>query len=622
MKRAVIIGAGPAGLTAARELVARGGGNWRVTILEETSAVGGISRTVAHNGCRIDLGGHRFFSKSPEVNAIWRETLPGKDAEREDLVLMTRPRKSRIRYRRTFFDYPVRASLSTFAKMGFRDTVVAGLSYLWSVAFKRDENSLEDFYVNRFGRKLYSMFFENYTEKLWGVHPSRISPEWGAQRVKGLSIAKALLNAVFPKREGKETSLIESFLYPKRGPGQLWEAMADALRGAGVEIRFGAKVTGVLRGGRGEVGAVRLEDGETVPCDALFSSMPVKDLVAAFAREADGAAWGPDETVRAVAAALPYRDFVTVGLKVPKDAVPQMADTWIYVQEREVRMGRIQLFNNWSPYMVDDSEAHWWIGLEYFCAEGDDLWRADEETFVREAIGELRAIGILNERAKVLDAVRIRVKKAYPAYFGSYRDFGKVRAWLDAVPNLYCIGRNGQHRYNNMDHSMLCGLEAVRELLASERDRTALWAVNAEKSYHEETGGGTAGEFVRYVLACGFAFAVDFGTLILFRERVFPRTAAGVYAAVLLGFAAGHVTNYLFSLWFVFRRPDERRRGWTWSAFALFTAVGATGAGLTELGMWIGYGMWHFNYVAVKLVMAGVVVVWNFIGRKLVLSAK
>ena len=504
MKTAIIIGAGPAGLTAAYELVRKGGDGWNVVILEESDQIGGISRTAVHNGCRIDIGGHRFFSKSQEVNGLWAELMPvqgesakddrllgrtchvepgGPDPEVDDVVMLRRRRVSRIYYLRHFFDYPISMKPATFFAMGLVRTFKAGMSYIYSAFFKREEKSLEDFYINRFGRVLYSMFFEDYTEKLWGVHPSKISPEWGAQRVKGLSLWKAVLNVLGIGK--KETSLIDEFMYPKKGPGQLWELLADRLRARGVEIRMKSRAAG-FRTENGRVVAVRLESGEEFVCDALFSSMPVKDLVAGFAE-------APDE-VRRIAAELPYRDFVTVGLKVGRLAVKNktdyptvnniVPDTWIYVQERDVRMGRIQIFNNWSPYMVDDVTKHVWIGLEYFCSEGDRLWTMSDVDFIAMATDELRHIGVLAADEPVLDSVRIRVKKAYPAYFGTYAEFGKVRAWLDGFANLYCIGRNGQHRYNNMDHSMLCGIKAARALLDG-TGKDAVWSVNTEEEYHE-----------------------------------------------------------------------------------------------------------------------------------------
>jgi len=505
MKTAVVIGAGPAGLTAAYEL-SRRSKDWKVVVLEETTQIGGISRTVVCDDCRIDIGGHRFFSKSKEVNDLWAEIMPvqgspskddlllnrecrvepgGPDPEESERVMLRRRRVSRIYYLRHFFDYPISMRPATFLAMGLIRTWRAGWSYLFSVFFKRPERSLEDFYINRFGKVLYSMFFEDYTEKLWGMHPSRISPEWGAQRVKGLSLWKAIVNIFLPGGAKRETSLIEEFIYPKRGPGQLWEAMADDLRARGVDVRMGAKVVG-MRGMGDEVREVELADGEHIACDAVFSSMPVKDLVAAFK--------DVPEDVRGVASNLPYRDFMTVGLLVDRLAIENktglktvnniVPDTWIYVQERDVRMGRIQIFNNWSPYMVDDVTRHVWIGLEYFCAEGDEFWEMDDAAFIGMATDELRKIGVLGADEPIRKSVRIKVKKAYPAYFGSYAEFGVVRRWLDGFRNLYCIGRNGQHRYNNMDHSMLCGMVAVKALLG-EAEKSAVWDVNTEDAYHE-----------------------------------------------------------------------------------------------------------------------------------------
>ena len=505
MKTAIVIGAGPAGLTAAYELRRRSN-DWRIIVLEESAEIGGISRTVIHEGCRIDIGGHRFFSRSPRINEIWNDVMPmqgkpakddiilgracrltpgGPDPEKEDVVMLSRHRVSRIYYLRHFFDYPISVKPATFLAMGLARTVKAGCSYLYSTFFKRPEKTLEDFYINRFGRVLYSMFFEDYTRKIWGVHPSEISPEWGAQRVKELSLGKALLNVFIPQREQRETSLIEEFIYPKHGPGQFWETLAALLRSEGVEICLNACVTGIRTDG-GNISAVELADGSQLPCDAVFSSMPVKDLVAAFETV-------PDEVAH-IASSLPYRDFITVGLLVDKLAIKNttrlktihdiVPDTWIYVQEQDVRIGRIQIFNNWSPYMVDDITKHVWIGLEYFCSEGDELWTMSDAAFADMAADELRKIGVLAENEPVHSSVRIKVKKAYPAYFGSYAEFGKVREWLDRFPNLYCIGRNGQHRYNNMDHSMMCGIEAVRALL-DETDKASIWNVNIESGYHE-----------------------------------------------------------------------------------------------------------------------------------------
>ena len=504
-KTAIVIGAGPAGLTAAYELCRRTN-DWRIIILEESSEIGGLSRTVVCGECRIDIGGHRFFSKSKQVNDIWMHLMPiqgkpakddiilnrdcrvspdGPDPEKEDAVMLRRHRVSRIFYLRHFFDYPLSIRPATFQAMGLVRTVKAGCSYLYSALCKRKERSLEDFSINRFGKTLYSMFFEDYTEKIWGVHPSRISPEWGAQRIKGLSLWKAFLNVFIPHGKSNETSLIEEFLYPKSGPGQIWEQLAARIQEEGVELRLNARVTGI-RTDQGNVSAVVLSDGTQIPCEALFSSMAVKDLVAAF----DAV---PADVFR-IASELPYRDFIMVGLFVDKLAIRNttrikticdiVPDTWIYVQERDVRIGRIQIYNNWSPYMVDDVTKHVWIGLEYFCTEGDEFWTMDDSQFVEMAIKELHQIGFLDQNEPIHRSIRIKVKKAYPAYFGSYGEFGTVRKWLNGFSNLYCIGRNGQHRYNNMDHSMMCGIEAVRALLG-ETDRTSVWTVNTDNEYHE-----------------------------------------------------------------------------------------------------------------------------------------
>ena len=506
MKTAVIIGAGPAGLTAAYELLEKGGGEWKPIVLESLGDVGGIARTLSRNGRRFDIGPHRFFSKSDEVNALWEKLMPlqgapsrddvllgractlttgGPDPEKTDLVMLRRHRLTRIYYLRHFFDYPISIKPATFIAMGLVRTFKAGMSYVWSCFFKREEKSLEDFYVNRFGKVLYSMFFEDYTEKLWGIHPSKISPEWGAQRVKGLSLWKALLNVFIPKGGKRETSLIEEFSYPKLGSGQFWNALADEVRAKGGEIRLHAHV-GRIETGDGRVTGVVLDGGERIACDAVFSSMPVKDLVPALG--------GAPEEVARVAAELPYRDLITVNLLVDRMALRNdtkfrtageyIPDVWIYVQERCVRMGRLEVYNNFSPYLLDDYREHAWIAAEYFCSEGDDHWKMADGAFIEKCVGELKTAGILDDRVKVLDAVHTRTVKAYPAYFGSYAEFGKVRAWLDAFPNLYCIGRNGQHRYNNMDHSMLCGLEAARSLLGG-TDKSALWNVNTEEEYHE-----------------------------------------------------------------------------------------------------------------------------------------
>ncbi len=519
MKKIVVIGAGPAGLTAAYELVKKHAG-YEVTVLEKSDAIGGISRTVRHGGNRMDIGGHRFFSKDQAVMDWWQEVMPlqgvpsmddlllnrevpltpgGPDPQRTDRVMLTRNRVSRIYYQRHFFDYPISLKWATLKTMGLGTTFRVGFSYLHSVFHKLPETSLENFYINSFGRKLYGMFFEGYTEKLWGRHPREISAEWGAQRTKGLSIhgiLKDMLSKLFMSREARrkkvQTSLIEEFRYPKFGPGQLWETVADDVRAAGARVLTNCEVTGVETE-NGRVTAVRyIRDGEEARLegDAFFSSMPLKDLVDAMPDVPDG--------VKAVADGLPYRDFVTVGLLVNRLNLQNkthlktlggiVPDCWIYVQDTNVKLGRIQIFNNWSPYMVKDPAHTVWIGLEYFCSEDDDFWNMDEEACVDFAVNELITMGVINARAEVLDSHRERVQKAYPAYFDTYSEIGTVTEYLNGFGNLYCVGRNGQHRYNNMDHSMATSFEAVRDLVEGIADKSNVWNVNTEKEYHEQKG--------------------------------------------------------------------------------------------------------------------------------------
>lgn len=480
-KCAVVIGAGPAGLTAAWHLL-ENGFQGKVVVLEADSCVGGISRTVAYAGNRLDIGGHRFFTKSDVVRDLWHRILP---PEGGDLLL--RPRRSHIFYKGKFFPYPLKFDRRVVSNLGFLTTMRVGWGYLAAKFRKRPENSLEDFYINRFGRPLYSTFFEEYTTKVWGVHPRDLDASWGAQRVKGLSIATLLkdlmLNLLHLSNRKKETSLIEEFEYPRLGPGQMWERLCEMIREKGGEVRLNTRVTGINVGPGGEIESVAAEshDGEVsiIPCDMVFSSMPVKDLVASL-RAAEIPA-----DVSAAAAQLPYRDFITVGLLVRRLKIKQTTDTWIYIQEPGVKMGRIQILNNWSPDMVADPEGTTWIALEYFCDEGDEMWSAPDKEFIQASIREAVKIGILEKEDDVIDAVEVKMPKAYPSYFGTYSEIDRIKAYLDTIPNLYCIGRNGQHRYNNMDHSMLTGIYAADTALGCGPGKEAVWNVNTEPDYHE-----------------------------------------------------------------------------------------------------------------------------------------
>ena len=513
MKNIVVIGAGPAGLTAAYELLSKAKDEYSVTVLEGSSEIGGISRTVKYRGNRMDIGGHRFFSKDKDVTDWWENMMPtqgkpsfddiklgrvkklkagGPDPEETDRVMLVRNRVSRIYYKKKFFDYPVSMKMQTIKNMGFASTVSAGCSYLGSCISKKPEDSLENFYINRFGKVLYSMFFEGYTEKLWGRHPRDISADWGAQRVKGLSI-RAVLKDMFSKIGGGnkdrkvETSLIEEFIYPKYGPGQLWETVAEEVKKLGGEIRMNSEVV-KINTADGKINSLELADGSTVEGDIFISSMPLKDLV--------GGMNDVPEDIGRIAAGLPYRDFVTVGLLVNKlnlknetdiktlgNIVP---DCWIYVQDTGVKLGRIQIFNNWSPYMVEKPEETVWIGLEYFCNENDSFWNLSDDECIKMASKELVSMGVINSTGDILDSHRERVKKAYPAYFDTYSEIDTLIKYLDSFDNLYCVGRNGQHRYNNMDHSMVTAFETAKNIISGKTSRDNIWNVNTEKEYHEE----------------------------------------------------------------------------------------------------------------------------------------
>jgi protoporphyrinogen oxidase len=567
MKKAVIIGAGPAGLTAGLELLRRS--EVQPILLEASEEIGGISRTIRYKGNRMDIGGHRFFSKSDRVMQWWIDLMPpegdagGTDTEisyqgkkrvvvparlpeepvlrgagpidphaaeeletedddeetREepvemlvtasphdpDLVMLIRPRKSRIYYLRKFFDYPITLTSTTLKNLGLARTFRVGMSYMKSrISQIAPEKSLEDFLINRFGRQLYLTFFKSYTEKVWGTPCEEISAEWGAQRIKGLSLTTAVkhvLKKAFSSRrpkaddvaqKGTDTSLIERFLYPKFGPGQLWEHVADLIREKGGEIHMGWKVDRIhceVEDGVKRVISIEAvneqNERKTFAGDFFFSTMPMRELVQAMDAPVP-------ENVREVSDGLQYRDFITVGLLVDRLKVREpdgglLKDTWIYVQEPDVLLGRLQIFNNWSPYLVADP-GKVWIGLEYFCYDTDELWKMPDEELKRFAISEVAKIGILNAE-DVLDGHVVRVPKTYPAYFGTYDRFDELRQFTDSFTNLFLVGRNGMHKYNNQDHSMLTAMTAVDGIVAGHVDKAALWNINTEQEYHEEKQG-------------------------------------------------------------------------------------------------------------------------------------
>lgn len=466
----------------------------------------------------MDIGGHRFFSKNDWVMRWWLEILPlasdqdglavlgyqnkkgslpddvpTRDPSESDEVMLVRDRLSRIYHNGEFFPYPLKASPGIVLKLGVGKSIRAGFSYLHArLRPIRKERNLEHFLINRFGRVLYETFFEDYTRKVWGVPCSEISAEWGAQRIKGLSISKALWHAIkspfsrFTGSRGEtETTLIESFLYPKKGPGQLWEVVKRNVQQRGGSIRMNTPVQSIeLR----ESGSFELTvenhtagKAEKLQVDHVISSMPIQGLLSNISPE-------PPGLIQEIAAKLVYRDFLTVGLLLRKmttsDGSRIIPDNWIYIQDDRVRMGRLQVFNNWSPAMVSNPE-YAWIGLEYFCDKGDDLWRKDENEMIRLALRELSLTGLADED-DFLDGVVVRQEKAYPAYFGGYERFAEIRDYLDSIPGLFPVGRNGMHRYNNQDHSMLSALYAVESIVSGKRDKREIWSVNAEGEYHEE----------------------------------------------------------------------------------------------------------------------------------------
>ena len=442
----------------------------------------------------MDIGGHRFFSKDENVMKFWEELMPIEEnivnIQNKDNVMLVRNRVSRIYYLKKFFDYPVSLKWKTIKNMRFIRTVRAGFSYLKSLIFKKKEDSLENFYINRFGKTLYGMFFEKYTEKVWGRHPSQISADWGKQRVKGLSIIaviKDMFNKTFGKKnkDNTETSLIEKFWYPKYGPGQLWELLAKKIEELGGVIKKESKVKRIQIQDNKIKSVICEENGNEVKYDGdiFISSMPIKDLVCGFEGQEV-----PQDALK-IAKGLPYRDFITVGLLVDKLSIGKhgmVPDTWIYVQEANVKLGRIQIFNNWSPYLVKDPKNTIWIGLEYFCNENDKYWNMTDEEFINFAIDELIKIGVIKSKENVKDSHREKIKKAYPAYFDTYGEIDKLIKYLNTFDNLYCVGRNGQHRYNNMDHSMVTSFEAVKNIKQGIKDKANVWKVNTEKEYHEE----------------------------------------------------------------------------------------------------------------------------------------
>lgn len=511
-KKVVIIGAGPAGLTCAYELLKKDK-KYEVIILEAEKQVGGISKTINYRGNRMDLGGHRFFSKEEKINRIWEEVLPiqgkkskedkilniekklkkgGPDPEKKEKVFLIRNRVSTIYYNKKFFDYPISLNIELFRKLGMKTTIESGFSYLKSIVVKKEENNLENFYINRFGKKLYQIFFKSYTKKLWGKSPKELSADWGSQRVKNLSLLKVLKNAIYKKlhvqEKNQETSLIEQFYYPKYGPGQMWEEMSSLIEKKGGKIITNAKVIKIEKKDSKikSITYIHNKKEKKLAADVFISSTSLKDLVEMTN--------DIPKKIYDIAHNLPYRDFITVGLVVKKLNIKnetkmktisnRIPDCWIYIQEKNIKMGRIQVFNNWSYYLVKDPENTISLGLEYFCNENDEMWQMKDQEFINFAIKELVKMNLIDKEDVICSHIE-RVKKAYPAYFGTYEKIDEVIEYINTLDNFYSIGRNGQHRYNNMDHSMATAIEVVN-VLEEKKEKSAIWKVNTEKSYMEE----------------------------------------------------------------------------------------------------------------------------------------
>lgn len=519
-KNIVIIGAGPAGLTTAYQLLKLNKNDYNVTILESENMVGGISKTISLNSNYLaDTGIHRFFSKNAEVNYIWNELLPiqskpayddivlnrnkhfsktGSNPETDDLSMLIKDRLTRIYYHDNFFDYPVSLSFNTIKNLGFIKMIKILFSYLKACIFKKNEDSLENFYINRFGKELYKTFFKDYTTKVWGIDPYNISADWGAQRVKGISIfgiIKDMFNKFFKNKSSKntETSLIEEFLYPKLGAGQMWSVMAEKITKMGGNIILNSKVIKINQKNNviSSIDYMSNNVSHTINLDILVSSMPIKDLFVSMGNE------NIDLEIYNAATNLPYRDFIVVYLVVNnlnlknntniKTIGNIIPDDWIYIQDSNVKLGRIQIFNNWSPYLFKNKEDlanKILISLEYFASENDDLWNKSESEMIKFAENEAIKIGII-EKNHTIASKSLKISKAYPSYFGTYKDIDKIKKYLLNIENLYCVGRNGQHRYNNMDHSMLTGIETAKLIINNNSNKEKIWNVNTEKEYHE-----------------------------------------------------------------------------------------------------------------------------------------
>jgi protoporphyrinogen oxidase len=525
MKTVIIIGAGAAGLTAAYELLKDG--DFKPIIIECSGDIGGLSKTINYKGNRIDIGGHRFFSKEDKIIDWWLNILPLAEndgnalqikyqnkaktilprqpsaaaTEPEGKRMLIRSRRSRIFYSGHFFDYPVTLNGDTIKKLGIIELIKIAASYLKAkIQNKKNPATLEEFLIGNFGNKLYRTFFKDYTEKVWGVPCNKIPAAWGMQRIKDLSLTKTLLHAIKKKNKVADrsdihqkktsTSLIEQFLYPGLGPGELWEEVAKQVIEKGGEIHLNQKVIQLAIHEESTlvtaVTSVNADNRNTVfNADYFISTMPVQELIHAI----EPKKIIPGDVFN-TADKLEYRDFVIIGILLEKalfknpEGEGELLDNWIYIQDKNVSIGRIQFFNNWSPFMVKDPQTIW-LGLEYFCSKGDVLWNLPDDEFKKLGIQELKKIGFIKDEV-VLDSTIIRIEKAYPAYFGSYANFDCITRFIDQFSNLFLIGRNGMHKYNNADHSMLTAMEAVFNIKHDITNKENIWNVNTEEVYNEK----------------------------------------------------------------------------------------------------------------------------------------
>ena len=511
----IVIGAGPAGITAAYKL----SDQTQVEVFEKANYIGGISTTLDFDENKVDLGPHRFFTRSEKVQQFWESILPlqgtptiddtelqraplpvsdlpgAPDPEKTDNVLLNRHRLTRIYYRKHFFDYPIKLSWNTIKGMGFVNMIKIGFTYGWALIFKKKETNLENFYINRFGKHLYQTFFKNYTEKVWGIECNKISAEWGAQRVKGISITKILreiLGKIFLKNKFKtnETSLIESFYYPKLGAGQMYNQIAQKAIQNGAKINLSADVEKINIEGK-KIKSVVVNMGgqqQTIEGDNFISSMPISELIGKMVGDVP-------QDVKNVARALMYRNVRLVAFELNKLNLKNetnlktynglIPDVWIYIQEENVKAGRMEIINNFSPYLVKDNKNKVCITVEYFCSDTDNLWTMSDDDFCGMAMAELEKMDIAKKK-ETIKQKSFKVEKAYPVYFGAYKDFDVIKEYINSISNLYPVGRNGMHKYNNMDHSILTAMETADCILTGTPDKASIWQINTEQAYHEE----------------------------------------------------------------------------------------------------------------------------------------